>query len=179
MLRESTFPPGVSGAWTLHFLPKGIRHINLFLVPSPSPFLDGGADDEALFLGPDTLLSGQSAQQWKLRIAAQAAAPKGGAGSKLRRLGALNKSFNCTGAQAGDFVLFYNASNRRSTPRRRGPAKAPDIDEAGVTVKFRSQTYKTARVCVTKKADAPGAGAVDWSPASGGSDSWDGTAPAE
>ena len=54
--------------------------------------------------------------------------PKTLATSKLRRSSAQYKSFNCTSAQASDPVLSYQASKRRSAPRRRGPAKILAID---------------------------------------------------
>ena len=76
---------------------------------------------------------------------AQEAALKQVADSKLRRLLAYNKSFNCTGINVGDSVLFYKKQNRKRSRRRRGPAKISDVDETGATVAFQSQTSKVAR----------------------------------
>ena len=41
--------------------------------------------------------------------------------------------------------------NRKSSPRWGGPLRNSDIDEAGVTVAFQSQTFKVARFCVRKR----------------------------
>ena len=94
-----------------------------------------GDDGEDLCCTQDNSLSGQFAQQWKLRMMAQGLAPKEVAEATKRRLPAKNKSFNCT-------------------PRRRGQAKILDIDDAGVTVKSQSQTYKVAPYCVGDTMDA-------------------------
>ena len=51
-----------------------------------------------------------------------------------------------------DIVLFYKTPNRKSSPRRRGPAKVLEIDETGVAVYFQSQTFKVARFCVRRRA---------------------------
>ena len=61
---------------------------------------------------------------------------KEAANSELRRLFAQNESSNRADAQVGDTVLFYKASSRKGTQRRRGQATILDIDEAGVTVKY-------------------------------------------
>ena len=50
---------------------------------------------------------------------AQEAALKEVANSKLRRLLAHNKTFNCTDIKVGDTVLFYKAPHRKSHPRWR------------------------------------------------------------
>ena len=52
---------------------------------------------------------------------AQAAALKGAANGKLRRLSARNKPPNCADFATWDSVLFYKTVGRKSAPRRRGP----------------------------------------------------------
>ena len=47
-------------------------------------------------------------------------------------------------------ILFPKPSNRKSAPRWRGPAGKLDIDKAGVTVTFQTQTFKVERRCATK-----------------------------
>ena len=89
-----------------------------------------GGNEEVLALTQDTSLSGQFAQHWKLRLRAQEAALKEDASSKLRRLLAYNKSCNCTDIAIGDSALFYRAPNRKSSLRRRGPAKILDMKQA-------------------------------------------------
>ena len=100
----------------------------------------------------------------------EAAASKEVANGESRRLSAYNKSSNSTDAQAGNSVLLYVAPGRQGAPRWRGSAKVIGIDDAGVTVKFQSQTFKAARYCVRKKEDVQVAGAVDWNRAPGWSD---------
>ena len=73
--------------------------------------------------------------------------------SKLSRLLARKKPFVCTDVPIGDTVLVHRAANRKSAPRRRGPAKIFDIAETGVAVKFQSQTFRVARYCVRKKVE--------------------------
>ena len=72
--------------------------------------------DEDLLFARDTSSSGQFEQKWKLWMMAQEAGPKQAANSKLRRMLAYKKTFNCTAVQIGDSVLFYKAANRKSTP---------------------------------------------------------------
>ena len=84
-----------------------------------------------LLTARDTSLSVQFAQQCKLRMMAREAASKEVANSKLRRLLAYNKSFNCADVKIGDAVLLNKSTNKKSSPRRRGPAKILDIDETG------------------------------------------------
>ena len=60
----------------------------------------GDSEDDLLF-AQDTSISGQFAQQWQLRIRAQEAAPKEIANSKLRRLLAHNKTFDCVDVKSG------------------------------------------------------------------------------
>ena len=75
------------------------------------------------------------------------------ANSSLRRLSAFNKSSARTDVQIGDTVLPFKAQRGKGTSRRRGPALILDIDETGVKVKFRSQTFKVGRFPVRKKGD--------------------------
>ena len=82
---------------------------------------------------------------------AQAATLREIAHSKLRRLLARNKTFNCAERDVGDMALFYKAQNRKSSPRRRGPAEVLEIDEAGATVSFQRQNSKVARYCGSKR----------------------------
>ena len=51
----------------------------------------------------------------------------------------------------GDMVVFNKAQNRKSLSRRRGPAKALEIDESGVAVSFQSQNFRVARYCVRRR----------------------------
>ena len=69
-----------------------------------------------------------------------------------------------------DSPLFYRVVNRKSTHRRRGPAKILGIDETAATAIFQSRTSKVARHCVGTKMDAQDVSAVEWNPASGTSD---------
>ena len=73
------------------------------------------------------------------------------ANSNLRRHVAHNKAFNCAEIDDGDMALFFNAQNRKSSPRRRGRAKVLEIGETGVTVSFQSQNFKVARYRVRKR----------------------------
>ena len=52
-----------------------------------------------------------------------------GASSKPGRLLAYNECSNCTGVKIGSTASLYGSANKKSTPRRRGPAKILDIDE--------------------------------------------------
>ena len=104
------------------------------------PFLRRGAYRDLQF-AQDTSISGRFAQQRKFRMLAQAVAFKGVTKSKLRRLLAREKSFNCTDVAIGDSVLLYKAVNRRSEPQWRGQAKILDYDKAGATVKIQSRTF--------------------------------------
>ena len=86
--------------------PNGHSAYQLVFGSNPAGHFGSGADDEDLLLAPETPLSGQFAQQWKLRIIAQDAAPKEVASSKLCRLLPYNRSFNCTDAQSEGSVLL-------------------------------------------------------------------------
>ena len=86
---------------------------------------DSGGD---LLFAQDSSISGQFAQQWLLRIRAQEAALKEIANSKLRRLLAYNKTFDCVDIKVGDTVHVFKAPQRKSNPRWRGTATILDID---------------------------------------------------
>ena len=73
------------------------------------------------------------------------------ANSKFRRLLAYGEFFNCADISVWGSALFYKTQNRRSLPRRRGPARIPDIDETGATVTLRSPTFKVARYCARNR----------------------------
>ena len=79
---------------------------------------------------------------------AQEAALKEVANSKLRSLLAYNQSFICADVKIGDTSLLRKSTNKKSAPRRRGPAQVLDIDETGATVKFQPQTF-----CVQEKVE--------------------------
>ena len=68
----------------------------------------------------------------------------------------------------GDGVLFYKASNRKCTPKRRGPARITRIGKAGAAFKFQGQTSRVARYRVREKVDVQDVGGVNRSPALGG-----------
>ena len=91
---------------------------------------------------------------------------EGGANSKLRRLLARGKSFNCADVKMAGSALSYKAVNRKSARRRPGPAKILAADETGATVKFQSHTRKVARYCVEKKVEAEDVESVEWDSAS-------------
>ena len=104
---------------------------------------------------------GQFARQWKLRMRERGAALEEVANSKLQRLLAYHKSFNCTDIAFEGSFLFVLTQNRKSSLRWRGPARTLGIDETGVAATFGSQTFKVARYCVRKRlheADARGEG---------------------
>ena len=96
------------------------------------------------------------------------------ANSEPRRLLARNHSFYCAEVKAEYSLLFSNSVSRKSAPRRRGTAAISDIDEAGVTTRFRGQTFKVARFCVCRQVAPKDAGEVEWNPAPGSLDSLDG-----
>ena len=98
---------------------------------------------------------------------AQEAAPREVGCSNSRRLLAQNQLCNCADAQVGESDLFYKASNRKGAPKRRGPAKILDVDDAAATVKFRSQTFKAARHSPGGEKDVQDFGGVDGNPAPG------------
>ena len=128
---------------------------------NPADLFGWGRDDEDLLFPQDTSAPEQFAQHRKLLMAAQKAALKQSTNSEIRRLSAQNKSFNRTDAQVGDSILFHKDSSRKSAPRRPGPAGTLDVDEAGATVEFQSQTSKVARNCVRKMGNVHDAGGSD------------------
>ena len=97
--------------------------------------------DEDLAFAQDASAPGQFVQQWRLRAMAPEAALKEIANSKLRRLLAFNKSFNCADIEIGETVLFYMAQSKKGAPRWRGPVLILGSDGAGVTLKFQSQVF--------------------------------------
>ena len=105
---------------------------------------------------------------------AQEAAPHEVANSEFRRLPARNKSPCCADVKVGDSALFYKAVNRKRTPRRRSLAKISDVDDAGATVKFQSQTFKGARYCARRKVEAQDVETAEGDPASAKSGTRDG-----
>ena len=67
---------------------------------------------------------------------------------------AYNKSCRCTDVEIGNTALFYKTKNAKSSSRWRGPEFISDIDETGVTAKFRQHAFKAARFCVRAKVEA-------------------------
>ena len=59
-------------------------------------------------------------------------------------------------------MLHYKAQSRRSSPLWGGPAKILEIDETGVTVSFRTQTFKVARYSVRKRVNETGVTDEKW-----------------
>ena len=112
-----------------------------------------GDSDEDLLFAQDTPTLGQFAQQRQLRVSAQGAALKAIANSKLRRLLAHSKTFDCVDIKVGESGCFYKAPRKKSNPRWRSPAALPDIDESGATLKFQPQSCKVARFCVRRKSE--------------------------
>ena len=78
---------------------------------------DGDVD---LMFAQDTFLAGQFVQQWKLRMKAQEATLKAIANSKLRRLLAHNKTFNCAAID----VPFMRHRIGRALPDGEPPRKS-------------------------------------------------------
>ena len=97
--------------WRLNTLVSASGYSAYQLVFGSNPMDLYGWDDseDDLLFAQDTSISGQFAQQWQLRIRAQEAALKEIANSKLRRLLAYNKTFDCADIKVGDTVLFYKA----------------------------------------------------------------------
>ena len=85
---------------------------------------------------------------------AQEAALRDIAISRLRRILAFNNSFNSVDVCVGGEAPFYEAPSRKSSPRRRGPAKVLLLDESGAALAFQGQAFKVARRCVRKKVRA-------------------------
>ena len=82
---------------------------------------------------------------------AREAAVKEMANSILRRLLARNESRCCADVKIGESALSFLAANGMGAPRRRGPAKLLDIDEARATVKSQSQRFQVARYCAREQ----------------------------
>ena len=129
---------------------------------NPMDLFGWEGQDEDLLFAQDTSLAGQFAQQWKLRMQAREATLGEIAKSKLRRLLAQNKSFNCTDVAVGDSVLFYKAKSRKSSPRWGGRAKILEIYETGLTVFFQSRTFKVARFCVRNRLKEKDVAGEEW-----------------
>ena len=55
--------------------------------------------------------------------------------------------------QAGGAALFFEATNRKSTPCWRGPAKISDVDDSGAKAEPQAQAVKVARQCARKKVE--------------------------
>ena len=86
------------------------------------------------------------------------------ANRKLRRLLAYSESFKCTDVQIGGTAFFFDAMNRKSTPRWGAPTEISGNDETAVAVKFQSQTFTATRFCVGEKAEEEEVDEVEWSP---------------
>ena len=112
-----------------------------------------GDQDENLLFEQDSSVSGQFAQQWKLRMMAEEAALKEAANSKLKRHLAYNKTFNCADAENGDAILFNKAPNWKCRPKWGGPARVLEIDETGETAQYQSQTFEVAQNCARTRVD--------------------------
>ena len=69
-------------------------------------------------------------------MTAQGAALDEVAGSKLRRLLAPKKTFNCAGVKVGGSVPLCEAPNRESRPKWGGPVCIFDIDGTGVAARY-------------------------------------------
>ena len=100
--QESRFPRESCRVLTLSFWGVVIRPIGL---PSePARWTFSGWDDKVddMLFAQESSVSGQFAQQWKLRMMAQGAALKEVAGSRLRRLWESNKSAKSTDIKMGE-----------------------------------------------------------------------------
>ena len=119
----------------------------------PADLFEWEDKDAHLLFAQDVSQSGRFAQQWKLRMMAQGAALKKVANNKLPRLLVCTEFFNCTNVQICDTSLSYKTANRKSAPRRRGPADIPGIDETGATARFQPPALNVACYRVRKKVD--------------------------
>ena len=108
---------------------SGFSAYQMVFGSNPADLFGWGDSEEDLLFAQDTPLAGQFVNQWKLRMRAQEATLREVANSKLRRILAHNQTFNCAELAVGDVVLFRKTPNRKSSPRRRGPAKVLEIDE--------------------------------------------------
>ncbi len=91
---------------------------------NPADFSGWEDGDGDLLFAQDTSLAGQFVQQWRLQMRAQEATLKEVAKSKLRRLLARNKTFNCAEIDVSDMVLFHEAQNKKSLPPMEGPGES-------------------------------------------------------
>ena len=89
---------------------------------------------------------------------AQEATLKKMANTKPRRISERNRASGRADTAFGDSAIIYEWISRKSPLRRCGPASFLELEETGVTVRFRSQTFKIARCCVCKRmVTSPGA----------------------
>ena len=82
---------------------------------------------------------------------AQEAASKEITDTLLLQLLAFKKPFTSTDVNIGDTEISYKAESKKSAPRRRGPGLILGLGEAGVTLKFQSQTFRVARFRARRK----------------------------
>ena len=93
---------------------RGYSAFQLVFRPYPADLYGWDYQDDDLLFAQDASVSGQFAQQWRLRAMAQEAVLGEEASSKLRRRLARNITFDCTDVQIGDLVPSYKAPNRKS-----------------------------------------------------------------
>ena len=107
---------------------------------NPADFFGWADGDEDVLFAQETPLAGQFVKQWKLRARAQEATLKEVANGDwlLER----NKASNCAEIDVGDMVLFYKAQNRKSLPRRRGPATSWRLMRLAPLYRFRVKLSK-------------------------------------
>ena len=118
----------------------------------------------------EELSPGQFVQRRELRAIVEGAAFRVIANIKLRQLLARRTPLGCPEVSAGRSAFFYKPAGRSSAPRWCGPAAVVDIDELGVTVKFRRQALGVAKFCGRKRMDPKNAGDVEWNSSSKRSD---------
>ena len=92
----------------------GYSAYQLVFGSNPTDLYSWDDSDDGRLFAQDTSISGQFAQQRQGRIRAQEAALAGVANSKLRRLLAYNKTFDCIDIKVGDSVLLYKAPQRKA-----------------------------------------------------------------
>ena len=95
---------------------SGFSAYQLVFGSSPMDLYGWDDTDEDLLFAQDTSISGQFVHQWQLRMRAQEASLKEIANSKLRRLLAYNKTFDCVDIKVGDTALFLRHLRRRAIP---------------------------------------------------------------
>ena len=103
-----------------------------------------GDKDEDPLLSRGASLSGQFVQRWELRMMSQEAALKEVAAASVGGRWPI---------MIGAPALFHKAMYRKIALHWGGPETILDIDETGVTEKFRPQTSKVARSCVRKQVE--------------------------